>query len=215
MHAAGVQVTLVDANHCPGAVQFLFELPDGRRYVHTGDMRFAPSLLTCAPLQRFHNPDILYLDTTYSNPKYTFPPQVGIAEMYNGIDTCVRTTHAVPQQEESVDYVVNTIRDLLPTANTPRRLFLIQTYVIGKERILIQIHKQLGLKIYVSQRKLGIFQCLDWPEDVQLDAMFTRDPNASCVHITPWEHLGESWPYFRPNFVNMERAQEDCGVDEV
>lgn len=45
--------------------------------------------------------------------------------------------------------------------------------------------------------------------------MFTQDSNASCVHVTPWEHLGESWPYFRPNFVNMERAQEEHGADEV
>lgn len=75
----------------------------------------------------------------------------------------VQHTFVVNAQEESVDYVVNTIRDLLPQRHTPRRLFLIQTYVIGKERILVQIHKQLGLSIFVSQRKFDIYQCLDWP----------------------------------------------------
>jgi len=27
--------------------------------------------------------------------------------------------------------------------------------------------------------------------------------------------LGESWPFFRPNFVNMEQYKTDMSVDEV
>ncbi len=66
----------MDANHCPGACQFLFALPDGRKYVHSGDMRYAPSLQQSPHLQRFHNCDAVFLDTTYCNPRYTFPDQV-------------------------------------------------------------------------------------------------------------------------------------------
>lgn len=42
----GCEVALVDANHCPGAVQFLFRVPgeggECLRYVHCGDMRYHP-----------------------------------------------------------------------------------------------------------------------------------------------------------------------------
>ena len=72
---AGVEVTLVDANHCPGAVQFLFRLPSGERYVHCGDMRFSPKLLDSPLLAAYRNCTAVYLDTTYCNPRFTFPPQ--------------------------------------------------------------------------------------------------------------------------------------------
>lgn len=50
---AGVQITLVTANHCPGAVQFCFELPCGNRYLHCGDARYCSDMQHDQALQRF------------------------------------------------------------------------------------------------------------------------------------------------------------------
>eukprot|EP00882_Tetradesmus_deserticola_P015197 GHRQ01016184.1.p1 GENE.GHRQ01016184.1~~GHRQ01016184.1.p1 ORF type:complete len:164 (+),score=44.04 GHRQ01016184.1:130-621(+) len=73
----GLTVVLVDANHCPGAVQFLFTVPDGRRFVHCGDMRYSPAMQGDAQLQQFVGADAVFLDTTYCQPRHLFPPQVG------------------------------------------------------------------------------------------------------------------------------------------
>ena len=70
-----VEVTLVDANHCPGAVQLLFRLPGGQRYVHCGDFRFHARMLADARLAAFQRAAALYLDTTYCQPNFCFPLQ--------------------------------------------------------------------------------------------------------------------------------------------
>ncbi|KAF3794987.1 DNA cross-link repair 1A protein [Nymphaea thermarum] len=38
---------------------------------------------------------------------------------------------------------------------------------------------------------------------------FTVDASESDVHVVRWNELGETWPYFRPNFVNMKKVLDE------
>ena len=76
----GVEVELVEANHCPGAVLFIFTIPStihpsGKvtRILHTGDFRAQQWHLDMPVLQVPF--DIVYLDTTYCKPEHVFPAQ--------------------------------------------------------------------------------------------------------------------------------------------
>ncbi|XP_040279844.1 5' exonuclease Apollo isoform X1 [Bufo bufo] len=66
-----VAVTLIDANHCPGSVMFLFEGYFGT-VLHTGDFRYDPCMLSCPPLRNL-KVDVLYLDNTNCDPEQSLP----------------------------------------------------------------------------------------------------------------------------------------------
>ncbi|XP_069731939.1 5' exonuclease Apollo [Phaenicophaeus curvirostris] len=72
-HVVGeeVTVTLLDANHCPGSVMFLFEGAFGT-ILYTGDFRYTRSMQDEPVLQGRHI-DRLYLDNTHCHPQRPLP----------------------------------------------------------------------------------------------------------------------------------------------
>ncbi|KAG5247360.1 DNA ligase [Salix suchowensis] len=194
----GVGVTLVDANHCPGAVQFLLKVPicknleNFEQYVHTGDFRYSCEMKYDVFLRGFVGCNAVFLDTTYCHPKFVFP-----------------------LQEESVDYVVSAIEKIggegFSVGIEKRVLFLVATYVVGKEKILIEIARRCNRKVFVDARKMEVLRILGYGES----GLFTEDENESDVHVVGWNILGETWPYFRPNFVKMKEIMVERGYNKV
>ncbi|MEE6486807.1 hypothetical protein FKM82_014712 [Ascaphus truei] len=151
-----ITVVLLDANHCPGAVLFLFCLPNGTRILHTGDFRADHSMEKYSALigQKIHS---LYLDTTYCSPEYTFPPQ-----------------------QEAIQFAVNSAFEMVTLY--PRTLVVCGTYSVGKEKVFLAIAHILGCKVSMSPDKCKTMQCL---ESEEIRSLVTTDWHSTALHVLP------------------------------
>ncbi|KAF7833711.1 DNA cross-link repair protein SNM1 isoform X1 [Senna tora] len=156
----GVTVTFLEANHCPGAALIHFHLPNGQRYLHTGDFRACKQMQNY-PLLVNQPVNILYLDTTYCNPKYKFPPK-----------------------ENVLNYVVKITKNHLQ--KQPRTLVVVGAYSIGKERVYLEISKALQAKIYANASRRRILLAYGWPE---LSDSLCTDGNNTFLHVLPMAYL--------------------------
>lgn len=145
---SNVTIALIDANHCPGSVLFLFIVQVGDkqiRHLHTGDFRASPRMCLHPLIKQPENPPIncLYLDTTYLNPQYAFPAQ---EECLDSVCELVkRELDPVKEKETKKASVLdNWIKktpdpmNLLKQVGAPNRsrvLIVVGTYTIGKERV--------------------------------------------------------------------------------
>ncbi|KAF2850710.1 DRMBL-domain-containing protein [Plenodomus tracheiphilus IPT5] len=211
----GVHVTMISANHCPGSSLFLFEKEVGKgkqaklqRVLHCGDFRacqahiehplLRPDVLDAVSgKNRQQKLDACYLDTTYLNPKYAFPPQQQVIQAC--ADMCVSLSKVRADESDGWEQMKREragqgmVKFVQKDSNTenpdepqsPQRgrlLVIVGTYSIGKERICTGIAKALKSKIYAPPNKQRICKAL---EDPELNALLTTDPRSAQVHMTP------------------------------
>lgn len=158
---AGVHVQALDANHCPGAAMFLFSLPNGETYLHSGDFRFHPKLLDQHPLLVNLRPDILYLDNTYLDPRYRFPAQ-----------------------EDVLAFITATVRRHRAACPAGKALrVVIGAYTIGKEKAVFAAADAFGpdTKIYAPAEKRRVLELAGAVDPARFAASQAEAP----VHIVP------------------------------
>eukprot|EP00977_Amphora_coffeiformis_P019592 scaffold7349_cov173-Amphora_coffeaeformis.AAC.73 len=185
-----VKVTLVDANHCPGAVLFLFQVGE-QTILHVGDFRWnrAQHLSSIHSLLQGRRLDQIYFDTTYCDPKHTLPTQ------QEAIDATVE--YAVAQVQEA-------------KKKRQRLLLLFGAYTIGKERIYMAVAKALGMKVYVDARRYRILQALEWPE--QERALITRRVDETMLWVVPLGHISMKK---LPSYTHAKIGQTQHTFDRV
>ncbi|XP_006652237.2 DNA cross-link repair protein SNM1 [Oryza brachyantha] len=152
----GVAVTLLEANHCPGAALIHFRLGDGKTYLHTGDFRASKSM-QLHPLLQIGRINLLYLDTTYCSPKYKFPPK-----------------------EDVIDFVVRTAQRYLQ--KEPKTLIVVGAYSIGKENVYLAISKALEVPIYTDPSRRRILHSFGWSD---LSKRICSCNQSSLLHVLP------------------------------
>ena len=180
-----VTVTLLDANHCPGAVMFLFEIPSAngnksrtKRILHVGDFRWNRSfMLGQAPLSAIAKNDNivldeLYLDTTYCNPKYE-----------------------LPSQQDAIGAIIDVFekeQNRQRERGKGRTLHLFGAYTIGKEKMYLSVAERFGLRVYVDTSRYRVLSALHWSKERM--KIFTTCKEEACIWVVPLSHI---------NFKNM------------
>jgi DNA cross-link repair 1A protein len=202
-----VTVTLLEANHCPGAVMFLFRTCSattttgatavaaaagtgggrGRRttrtVLHVGDFRWSREVMVgpdSSPLREFASLEggtTTTLDDLFLDTTYCDP------------------TKDLPSQEAAIEATVAVFgREITATSarrgrdDTPgRTLHLFGAYTIGKERMYLSVAERFGLKVYVDPARHRILSALDWPRERM--NLLTRDRAETCIWVVPLGHI--------------------------
>lgn len=121
-------VTLIDANHCPGAVMFLFEGYFGR-VVATGDFRYTPSMFIDSPLLNEKAIEICYLDNTYLHKSF----------------------ENIPTRDQALSEIIKHIESLRLLRPSEIHVFNIKLRLLGKEELIVNLYKHFKVPIVCAE----------------------------------------------------------------
>ncbi|KAL3852060.1 hypothetical protein ACJMK2_015749 [Sinanodonta woodiana] len=128
-------VTLINANHCPGACMFLFQGQFGN-ILYTGDFRYDKGVTESSPLCDIAgNLDIIYLDNTYCLPACSFP-----------------------SRQKCFEQIVDIIRKF------PDYDVVIGLRSLGKEDLLVKIALELQEWIAITPKMFELVNILNLPQ---------------------------------------------------
>jgi hypothetical protein len=140
-------------------------------------------------------------------------------------------------QEEDTKEAEHSLSASLPPSLPPKKrhktLFLLSAYKLGKERVLIDVARRTNIPIYVDDAKMKVLECLDLPPSLppshtsssqgdegqgkstpsslpsSASSYFTLDKSETCLQVCRMGFCGEMWPYYKPNFINLEKKLEE------
>ncbi|XP_034663365.1 DNA cross-link repair 1A protein [Drosophila subobscura] len=174
-----IEITGIEANHCPGALMFFFRLPSGQCILHTGDFRASFEMESLPIFWNNIDIDLLYLDTTYLSESYDF---------------C--------HQTESVSRLLHLVHNFHERNPGKRILYVCGAYVIGKEKIWLALAKKFSLNVWTEAHRRVAIDCLEWPE---LQTRMTADPYQANLHVialgkVSYLHLAEYFTQFEDQY---------------
>lgn len=182
-----ITVRLFDANHCPGAVVFIFN----KNVLHTGDFR-ATKDLTQELLQYSPKLDTVYLDTTYLDPNRAFPDQDSV------VDACTKYCLQIQSKPLTRNFFTK-------TPSERRILVCVGTYTIGKERLAISIAEALNKKIWADSSKKPVLKAIG---DPLINSLLCDDGTLAQVHLCSMRELNTKsletrWKYLKKHFTHL------------
>ncbi|KAG6872838.1 hypothetical protein C0995_006008 [Termitomyces sp. Mi166 len=215
-----VTITLLDANHCPGAVMFLIEGSEGA-ILHTGDFRAEPWFIENVIRNPFLQP---YLASPMQNGSSYIITKT-LKAIY--LDTAsVLSKLSVPAKDRATSGLTELMKMFPDTV-----YFFINTWTWGYEDVLKAISREFSSPIHVDRYKYSVF---NRTSDPFLRSILTQDPSSTRFHACerfhrceyvavdnePWQtqynttsYLGKRVVYVNP--VNMGSQSWDLYITET